>query len=309
MIKIRSKSVKKNKKQKQPRNVVVMQQPTKRTSLPTRRASSKTKPVKAMRQTTGKSNKPAKATKTINWRKIGRGVAISVIIVLLGGIVYGLFGSAYFRVTTISIDGTQFLDENIMRQQVETALNGPIWQFWAGNWWLASTKRYCQPLQEYNLISCRLKRQWPNKLTLKIQEEPVVTIWQENGWYYWVDRFGRVVKQEAPNPASAKLYPVVDSRDRLVTDRQVAVDTKLWSLITASQTNWLGSAPQQFIFKQQEPNSLQAVLDNQQIIKLTLRDSLDNQLKLWQAGQSKFAQQLSQAKIIDLRYGDRIIFQ
>ena len=40
-----------------------------------------------------------------------------------------------------------------------------------------------------------------------------------------------------------------------------------------------------------------------------MRESLDNQLRLWQVGQSKFAQQLSQAKVIDLRYGDRIIFQ
>jgi len=270
------------------KNVVLLSQRPKAVSLPVRRTAN---------------------SKGTNWRKIGRGAALVAIIVLIIGMIYGLFGSSYFRATSVSIDGVKLLDGNVLRQQSETALKGHFWQFWPGNFWLASAKRYCRPLQEYNLVSCRLKRQWPNKLTLKIEEEPVIAIWQENGWYYWVDRLGRVVKQESPNAASAKLYPVIDSRDTLVAERQVVIDPDFWQLIAASQTNWLGSIPHQFIFNQQEPNSIQAVLDNQQIVKLTLRDSLDDQLKLWQAGQSKFAQQLSQAKVIDLRYGDRIIFQ
>ncbi|HNW19653.1 MAG TPA: cell division protein FtsQ/DivIB [bacterium] len=271
------------------KSVVLLNQRPKAASLPARRIS----------------NSP----KGVNWRKIGRGAVLIAAIVLIGGLIYGLLGSPYFRASSVSIDGAQLLDANILRQQSETALQGHVWQFWSGNFWLASSKRYCRPLQEYNLVSCRLKRQWPNKLTLKIEEEPVVAIWQENNWYYWVDRFGRVVKQESPNAASAKLYPVIKSRDTLVTERQVAINPDLWPLIIASQTNWLGSVPHNFIFSQQEPNSIQAVLDNQQIIKLTMRESLDNQLRLWQVGQSKFAQHLSQAKVIDLRYGDRIIFQ
>lgn len=247
--------------------------------------------------------------KKFNWRKIGRGavlVAISSIVIAAS---YGLLCSPYFRATSVSIDGAKLLEANTLSQQAETALKGHFWQIWHGNFWLTSAKCLCEPLKEYNLADCRLKRQWPNKLTLKIQEEPVVAIWQENGWYYWVDRFGRVVKQETPNSASAKLYPVIDSQDTLVTERQVAVSPDLWTLIAASQTSWLGQAPRNFNFNKQEPNSLQAVLANQQVVKLTLRNSLADQLKLWQSGQSKFAQQLSQAKVIDLRYGDRIIFQ
>ncbi|NCU44398.1 hypothetical protein EOM71_01830 [Candidatus Falkowbacteria bacterium] len=247
--------------------------------------------------------------KKFNWRKIGRGavlVAISSIVIAAS---YGLLCSPYFRATSVSIDGAKLLEANTLSQQAETALKGHFWQIWRGNFWLASTKCLCQPLKDYNLVDCRLKRHWPNKLTLEIQEEPVVAIWQENGWYYWVDRFGRVVKQELPNQASAKLYPIINSQDTLVNERQVVISSDFWPLIVASQTEWLGTAPRNFNFNSQEPNSLQAVLANQQIVKLTLRNSLADQLKLWQSGQSKFAQQLSQAKVIDLRYGDRIIFQ
>lgn len=271
------------------KNVVLMNQRPRVTSLPARRTTN--------------------SSKGINWRKISRGAALIAIIVLIIGIMYGLFGSPYFKAVSVSIDGAKLLDRDVLCQQSEAALNGHFWQFWSGNFWLASTERYCRPLQKYNLTSCRLKRQWPNKLTLKIEEEPVTAIWQENGWYYWVDRLGRIVKQELPNAASAKLYPVINSRDTLVVERQIVINPNFWQLVAASQTSWLGSVPHQFIFSQQEPNSIQAVLDNQQIIKLTLRNSLDDQLKLWQAGQSKFAQQLSQAKVIDLRYGDQIIFQ
>ena len=266
------------------KNVVLLNQRPKAASLPVRRSR-------------------------FNWRKIGRGAVLIILITLIIGGVYGLFCSSYFRAASVSIDGVKLLDGNTLRQQSETALRGHFWQIWQGNFWLASAKRYCGPLQEYNLASCRLKRRWPNKLTLKIEEEPVIAIWQENGWYYWVDRFGRVVKQEIPNPTSAKLYPVIESQDILVNERRVTISPDFWPLIAASQTSWLGSVPHRFIFNNQEPNSIQAILDNQQIVKLTLRDSLDDQLKLWQAGQSKFAQQLSQAKVIDLRYGDRIIFQ
>lgn len=247
--------------------------------------------------------------KKLNWRKIGRGAVLVAIILIVIAASYGLLCSPYFRATSVSIDGAKLLEANTLSQQAETALKGHFWQIWRGNFWLASTKCLCQPLKDYNLVDCRLKRHWPNKLTLEIQEEPVVAIWQENGWYYWVDRFGRVVKQELPNPASAKLYPIINSQDTLVNERQVAISSDFWPLIVASQTEWLGTAPRNFNFNSQEPNSLQAVLANQQIVKLTLRNSLADQLKLWQSGQSKFAQQLSQAKVIDLRYGDRIIFQ
>ncbi|NCU44063.1 hypothetical protein EOM71_00080 [Candidatus Falkowbacteria bacterium] len=270
------------------KNVVLLNQRSKTALLTTRRPASQSR---------------------FNWRQIGRGAIWIALIALVVGIVYGLFCSPYFRAASVSIDGVKLLDGNTLCQQSETALKGHFWQIWQGNFWLASAKRYCRPLQEYNLASCRLKRQWPNKLTLKIEEEPVVAIWQENGWYYWVDRLGRVVKQELPNSASAKLYPIVNSQDTVVNERQVAINHDFWSLIAASQASWLGQAPRNFNFNNQEPNSLQAVLANQQVVKLTLRNSLADQLKLWQSGQSKFAQQLSQAKVIDLRYGDRIIFQ
>lgn len=255
---------------------------------------------------------PTSKTKSADWRKIGRGAVLIGIVLASLSAGYGLFGTAYFRATSLTIQGTKLLNNDELRQQASTVLNGAGWRFWQNNFWLASTDRFCQTLQNYNLADCQLRRHWPNKLIVEVQEEPTVAIWQENGWYYWVDRLGRVIKQELPNPASAKQYPVINNTgsDSLVSDRQITqLDPSFWQLIAMSQTNWLGQAPKAFNFNRQEPNSLQAIIDNQQVIKLTLRRGLSEQLKLWQAGQGKFAQQLSQAKVIDLRYGDRIIYQ
>ena len=134
-----------------------------------------------------------------------------------------------------------------------------------------------------------------------------MAIWQENGWYYWVNRFGQVVKQEQPNEASAKLFSVIENKG---TDRQVLINQLVWPMIgQIIQADWPEKTPQKFNFNSQEPNSLEVVAENQQIIKLTLRRDLSQQLELWQAGRGKFGQQLSQAQVIDLRYGDRIIYQ
>ena len=253
-----------------------------------------------------------KAEFRADWSKLKRGGLIALIILALAGASYGLFISNYFRADNIAVQGAQLLDENELQAKAQTALAGHFWQIGRTNFWLATSARFCRTVQDYNLAGCHLKKQWPNRFTLKIQEEPTVAIWQENGWYYWIDRFGRVAKQELPNPASAKLHPVINNTgsDSLVSERRVTVNSEIWPLIAAiGQKGWLGQAPRSFNFNNQEPNSLQAVTASQQVVKLTLRSSLADQMKLWQSGQSKFAQQLSQAKVIDLRYGDRIIYQ
>jgi hypothetical protein len=275
--------------------------------LPNQRSLIMTKPN--YHQSARQSQRPDNPV--ADWPKIGRGVATGGIILILIALGYGLFCSPYFKARSVAIEGAQLLEANTLRQQAETVLSGHFWQIWRGNFWLVSTAQFCDSLQDYNLASCHLSRRWPNKLTLKIQEEPVVAIWQENGWFYWVDKLGRVVKQELPNQASVKLYPVVNNigQDTLVDEHQVVVNQDLWSFIINSQVDWLGAAPRTFSFSNQEANSIQAISANQQVIKLTLRLSLTDQLKLWQTGQSKFAAELSQAKVIDLRYGDRIIYQ
>lgn len=246
------------------------------------------------------------------WLKIKRGGLIAVIVLIIGGTSYGLFCSAYFRVSQIEIEGNQLISANELQSKLAMALSGRFWQIWQGNFWLTRANRLCNQLVDYSLADCRLSRHWPNKFTIKIQEEPVVAIWQEDGWYYWVNRFGRVVKQEQPNEASAKLFSVIENKgtDSLMADRQVLINQLVWPMIgQISQADWPEKTPQKFNFNSQEPNSLEVVAENQQIIKLTLRRDLSQQLELWQAGRGKFGQQLSQAQVIDLRYGDRIIYQ
>lgn len=247
-----------------------------------------------------------------SWPKIRRGVLITIIVLIISGTGYGLFCSSYFRVKQIDIDGNQLISTDELQSKVMTALSGRFWQLWQGNFWLTGSNRLCNQLIDYNLADCRLSRQWPNKFTIKIKEEPVVAVWQENGWYYWVNRFGQVVKQEQPNETSAKLFPVIENKgkDSLMIGRQVLINQLVWPMINqVNQADWPEKTPQRFNFDSQEPNSLQIVADNQQIIKITLRRDLSEQLGLWQAGRSKFGHQLSQAQVIDLRYGDRIIYQ
>lgn len=247
----------------------------------------------------------------INWPQLK---LISLIVggclVMLGGC-YGLFCTPYFRARELAISGLELLNPDEVSTKANQALNGPKWRLWQGNFWLATSRSFCRPLDEYNLISCRLKKQWPNKLTVVIREEPAIAIWQENGWNYLIDRFGRVIQQEIIGENKPKNYPIIVNQGAvgLVEDGQIEVGQGVWSLVTESQTIWVGKNPQIFNFNNDEPNSLQAVGENEQLIKLSLRRGLNQQLGLWQSGRSKFAEQLSKAKVIDLRYGDRIIYQ
>jgi len=138
-----------------------------------------------------------------------------------------------------------------------------------------------------------------------------VAVWQENGWNYTVDRLGRLIKKEIIGENKSKNQPIIinQSQISLVNGSQVEINQGIWSMITDSQSIWVGKSPKTFNFNNDEPNSLQAVGENDQVIKLSLRRGLGEQLGLWQSGRSKFADQLSKAKVIDLRYGDRIIYQ
>jgi len=247
----------------------------------------------------------------VNWSKIKTSGLIVGSFLLIIGVSYTLFCTPYFRARELAISGLELLNPDEVSIRASQALGGPKWRLWQGNFWLATSSSFCRPLSDYNLINCRLKKQWPNKLTLIIKEEPAIAIWQENGWNYLVDRLGRIIKQEIIGENKPKNYPIIinQSSVSLINDKQIEVSQGIWSIVTESQTIWVGKSPQTFNFNSDEPNSLQAIGENEQLIKLSLRRGLNQQLGLWQSGRSKFAEQLSQAKIIDLRYGDRIIYQ
>ena len=256
------------------------------------------------------SQNKAKAPKQpINWRKIKRGVIIAGAVIIVAGFSYGLFCSRYFRVRDIEVSGVKLLPALEIHDRAFTALTGPVWQLWRGNFWLTTSRQVCRHLEDYKLIGCRVRRHWPNKLTLVITEEPPVAIWQEDNWYYLVDRFGRILKEETMSGTSS--WPVVKNEgDHMVADREITVNPALWSMILAiKEAKWPTGEPHNFVFNNNEPNSLGVIGPQGQIVKLNLRHDLESQLALWRAGQSKFSTQLSEAKIIDLRYGDRIIYQ
>ena len=254
-------------------------------------------------------NKAKVPKKPINWRKLRRGVIIVGLVIIVLGLGYGLFCSNYFRVRDIEISGTEFLSAPEIHDRALTALTGPVWQLWRVNFWLTTSRRVCRNLEDYQLIGCRVRRHWPNKLTLVVTEEPPVAIWQEGSRYYLVDQFGRIIKEDSAVNASS--WPVIQNQgDTLANDNKVAANPALWTMILAiKNSQWPNGEPHNFIFNNNEPNSLRVIGTQGQIIKLNLRHDLESQLALWRMGQSKFSTQLSEAKIIDLRYGDRIIYQ
>ena len=247
--------------------------------------------------------------KPINWRKLKRGVIIVGLVIIILGLSYGLFCSNYFRVKDIAVSGVKLLPTSEIHDRAFAVLTGPVWQLWRGNFWLTTSRRVCRELEDYQLLECRVRRHWPNKLTLIITEEPPVAIWQENNWYYLVDRLGRILKADTVSDTSS--LPVIKNEgDYMVADREITVNPALWSMILAiKEAKWPTGEPHNFIFNNNEPNSLGVIGPKGQIVKLNLQHDLESQLALWRAGQSKFSAQLSEAKIIDLRYGDRIIYQ
>ncbi len=107
-------------------------------------------------------NKAKVPKKPINWRKLRRGVIIVGLVIIVLGLGYGLFCSNYFRVRDIEISGTEFLSAPEIHDRALTALTGPVWQLWRGNFWLTTSRRVCRNLEDYQLIGCRVRRHWPN---------------------------------------------------------------------------------------------------------------------------------------------------
>ncbi len=298
-------------KGRQPVNkkVVVMSHSAPVKSVPKKRVTVKKSVTTSQKIVKVSQNKVKAPKKSINWRQFKRGVIIVGLVIIVLGLGYGLFCSNYFRVRDIEISGVKLLPAEDIHELAVSALSGPGWQLWRGNFWLTTSQRVCRKLEDYKFTDCRLRRHWPNKLTLVVAEEPPVVMWQENSRYYLVDRFGRILKEDST--ASAASWPVIKNKgDNLVTSDKIAANPALWSMIVAiRQAKWPTGEPHNFLFDDDEPNTLEVVDPKGQIVKLNLRRDLESQLALWRAGQSKFSTQLSEAKVIDLRYGDRIIYQ
>lgn len=230
------------------------------------------------------------------WQLVLGGVAAGVV-VLLGGAIW-LWQSPLFRVDRLDIEGTDRISQDTILQKAGLLGDSMFTADLAG----AQERIYDLPL----VYAVHIERNWPNTITVRVEERQAWGTWEQAGVSYTIDRDG-VVLGTAPPPQGS---PVIRSSE-ITTYRQgdrvdyQAVDAA--AEIYERLPRQLGTTVQDVSFS--AAKGVQVTTADGQTALFGDSSSIAYKLSVWAA----MAQQAQVRGItyttIDLRFGNRPVLQ
>jgi len=230
------------------------------------------------------------------WQLVLGGIA-AVFLVLLGGAVW-LWQSPVFRVDHLDIEGTDRISQDTVLQKADLLGASMFTADLAG----AQERLYDLPL----VYAVHVERDWPNTITISVEERQAWGTWEQAGVSYTIDRDG-VVLGTAPPPEGS---PIIRSSE-ITTYRQgdrvdyQAVDAA--AEIYERLPRQLGTTVAEVSFS--SAKGVQVTTTDGQTALFGDSSSIAYKLSVWAA----MAQQAQVRGItyttIDLRFGNRPVLQ
>ncbi len=169
----------------------------------------------------------------------------------------------------------------------------------------------------YRFEKIDIKKVWPNKLLLTIQEKPYTYIWQEADRYYYADEDNYILKEiEASNLKENNKYPIIlnKNKNKITGDKVNAENQYIQTVLTINnelkkRTTDFTFAIDKFIITK-EINTLKLTLTQGPEIYFDINGSIEEQLNnLKDLKQTKLKNNFKDKEYIDLRYGNRIYYK
>ncbi|MEK7447545.1 MAG: FtsQ-type POTRA domain-containing protein [Patescibacteria group bacterium] len=123
------------------------------------------------------------------------------------GILYLMFFSGVFNVNQINVKETKEIKPETIKEDVEKRLNGQLFE---KNIFLFDKDSVTRELKKsYALKSIRIKKQYPTKLDVAVEEYILELQWLSGGKYYLIDEKGKAVVEQSGKKEN---IPVVEDK-------------------------------------------------------------------------------------------------
>lgn len=251
-------------------------------------------------------------------RKIGIGFYIIGIIIIIAFVIYGLFMSPLFAITSIKINGLGRLPESAISQRLWDQTNKKsLWPLKQKNLLLFKVKdAEADLMANFNFSKIQIHKKLFNSLSVDIEERPYAFIWQEKDAQgaeqsYYSDSKGYIIKDSAVNPDDLKKFPVIanDTPNSLIENDYLKIDsnylTFIFSIKSIAEKN-----PETVISKfmiSQELNTVKVLFQNGLLAYFNIKDDAAKQIdKFLIVKKEKIKDNLGSINYVDLRYGDKV---
>lgn len=244
------------------------------------------------------------------WRKRR---PLLIFLACLAGLIFllSIFNWPIFKVHQYEIKGLQDIAATDLNAQIDQYLDastGLIFQ--KNDFFLLPVGELEKYLQDnFHLQNIKIKKVWPNKLKIDLQERVSAFSYLIYGSYYQMDINGLKIKRiEAPDP---KLLLIDDQRSN-VDPNQVGLDKNVLDQLNVVLSNWSrsidGKAPINKIIVYND-NYAEIYTQAGYFVKIDLGSSIEEQIASLNSYLSSGAAQGKQHNYIDIRFGDKLFFK
>lgn len=251
----------------------------------------------------------------VSWKvKLGFGLLALFLVSLALTLVY----LPYFKITNVEISGQGKIDENIIREIVDTELGKNFYAFLPGsNIFVFNQGHLKEKLEEkFVFQELLITSKLPNKLKVSYIEEKYAIIYEEDELYFYTDEEGNVIEEVSVLEINQKLYPILKNKSsEKMIDREIRLEKNLLAYTINAFRVFQDQASSDFKLSHFQANNDRAnkfwmVLEDGPIIYLNAKLDFSTQLqKLKIIKDEKLKENFSDKKYIDLRFGDSIYFR
>lgn len=229
---------------------------------------------------------------TVAWSTL----AVLLLTIVGGTVLLRLQRSSYFIVRQVTVTGTRTLDPTSIAQK-SGALGAEIYTVDASS--IQNTIDTIPAVE-----SARVRRVWPNAITIAVQERQPWGTWQLGGVNYLVDAHG-VVLDVLGSPQGPTIYDLDASPGLQPGDR---VDADAIHLADQLASTLPGAVSQQASkFQYAADGGLEVITDRGVQARFGDSQGLDYKLSVWQAVDAKVG--ISHVHLIDLRFQNHPYFR
>lgn len=145
-------------------------------------------------------------TSDFNMTKIYYALILATVI----GIVYLVFFSGAFSVTDVAVNGTKDISQESVQKVIREKMDK---QLFKNNIFLFDSSSASRELKkQYSLKSLKIKKHYPNKIDVAVDEYTIEVQWFSGNKYYLVDEKGKVVGEVSEKKENV---PVVEDKKNL----------------------------------------------------------------------------------------------
>lgn len=244
-------------------------------------------------ETTARQNQ--KLQRRFRWRLL---LALLPIVLVAGG-TYVALRSPYLTVRDVRVEGTQSLDQAslvaISGLEGKSMLSLPL------------AKAREQLLAIPAVKSATITRNWPNHVTITVEERVPVAFWSVGGHDYPVDEDGVVLSSGAPDGPAPRIVEVGNNRVIAPGDRVHPDAIALARRIMTESPRFLGESVQQLEYEADV--GVTVVFDRGMRVTFGDERSYEYKIAVLSALLDDLTAQGYTPKSVDLRFGERVTYE